>query len=117
MLTEKEAVGKWCPMARVVFDQRDTPVWNRDDNVPQLCCASRCMAWRWITEAERRSVHHNSPEFNTVNRVDTFELDGKWWRYEFTSSGPHGKFDQIYRVDAHAAKRGYCGAFGKPEEG
>lgn len=55
MLTEDEARGKWCPMARVPY--RNPPEWahvvtgaiNRGAGYERecRCIASACMAWQW----------------------------------------------------------------------
>lgn len=46
MLTEEKAKKKWCPFARMRWD--NIPL-NRDgyDKPITRCIASECMAWRW----------------------------------------------------------------------
>jgi hypothetical protein len=48
-MTEEEAKGKWCPMAKVASIDGDG-VNRRHDGAPNrgaICIASSCMAWRW----------------------------------------------------------------------
>lgn len=47
ILTEAEALGiKWCPVSRVLGDNRATTDNNPTTN---RCIASQCMMWAWMT--------------------------------------------------------------------
>lgn len=52
-ITEKKAIGKWCPMVRHQSDGSD-PSGNRagsagiPDPTWNTCWASDCMMWRWV---------------------------------------------------------------------
>lgn len=50
MLTEAEAKTKWCPQVTYCTNELDV---IQDGRTPlyahQLCEASGCMAWRWMT--------------------------------------------------------------------
>lgn len=58
ILTEQEAVRKWCPFARTYEfpldnDKRPVSVNRTGDGVPDMACyciASGCMAWHWLDE-------------------------------------------------------------------
>ena len=83
-MTEAEAIRRWCPMAQVTSIDGH-PAWNRYLNTPDLCCASQCMAWRWIEEE---------------------------WEPDECVRSPEGGYTTS---DHPPKMRGYCGAFGKPE--
>tara|TARA_Y100001947_G_scaffold155109_1_gene160575 strand:+ start:3282 stop:3569 length:288 start_codon:yes stop_codon:yes gene_type:complete len=68
MLTEKQALEKWCPFVRAVATHAvsaeqtqisgDAPVFNRYALEPQIypkgtaCIGSGCMAWRWFDQSQ-----------------------------------------------------------------
>ena len=65
MMTEDEALTKWCPQSRVVLDYGGGHATsaNRGDAdesdhlwIDSRCVGSACMAWRAVTEKERHST-------------------------------------------------------------
>jgi hypothetical protein len=60
MVTEDEAIKKWCPMARV-FTLGVTRSWQKEpqmkDDVVSVshCISSGCMMWRWQIKNARES--------------------------------------------------------------
>lgn len=89
LMTEEQARSKWCPMVRQSTDS--FPTYNRleDGTVPEscLCVSSDCMAWRWFD-------HDHSERQEAVQGMNDILRD-------------------IQSITG--TRRGYCGAFGKPE--
>lgn len=89
MMTEEEAKKKWCPMAfpgGMAGCNRAMPI--DDGEARSLCIGSKCMAWRWSTEVATNSDSAGEFKFNPA-------------------PGPNDK-DNL--------PRGYCGAFGRPDQ-
>lgn len=106
LMTEKEAITKWCPHARVPDDDPNTGGNNRwirkDDEC--LCIGSACMAWRWGESAEEnRFVQWGDTFFNGAA--------GDGWERDTSRTGCMADAWKRTRPN----RRGYCGAFGKPE--
>ena len=59
MMTEEQAVGRWCPFGRIgwMHETAENGVggmtYNRDHegngDPHSLCLGSACMAWRWVS--------------------------------------------------------------------
>ena len=100
-MTETEAREKWCPMARtpsMVGMDGDPcgggyPAINRRPGgrlpppAPCRCIASACMAWRWAPD------------------------DDDWVDEQIRVPGAPS-----YTTQNVPPRRGYCGAFGRPDE-
>ena len=115
MLTEAEAREKWCPMVRYVSGDDDAPAnrWSGVNNPsPCRCIASQCMAWRFVEEHEDRRIPRTSPEADTINQ-GCVTIDGQLYYVDQSRSDLETLFVMSIEL---TAKRGYCGAFGKPGE-
>ena len=108
LMTEEQALSKWCPHARQSTDE--FPTYNRNEKGGTItscsCVASDCMAWRWSDPAEKNEHRHCEA------------CDGTG--YSMTDSGPGVCPSCDERgVTLHPyptpARRGFCGAFGRPE--
>jgi hypothetical protein len=51
VVTEEEALTRWCPHAR----DADL-VGNRFEENGAACIGSQCMSWRWVKGSEKASV-------------------------------------------------------------
>jgi len=68
ILTEEQAIMKWCPMARILFvtgsdqvpsfgDALTSTSYNRNSNANARCIASGCMLWSWRTyEGDHKEI-------------------------------------------------------------
>lgn len=52
ILTEKEAVKKWCPFPGISA----SPGYTLRKDILDRCIASKCMAWRWRDSAPPTDV-------------------------------------------------------------
>lgn len=125
LMTEEQAKAKWCPHARASNEQESAVAVNRSAvNKPDrdcFCIASACMAWRWNDgEQTRRFVVFKDNPRSRSNHAphlpdgvsDTWE----WLRHgEGEGRSPLSAGFREPQCDADARRRGYCGAFGKPE--
>ena len=68
-MTEYEAKQKWCPMVRFTADSGsyDSNRINFQDENPEACIGSKCMAWIWdnntMSDADYRA-QRMTPEKN-----------------------------------------------------
>ena len=97
-MTEDEARKRWCPMARVSSASAGnrgvaTIAVNGDQTecpsitFGALCIAAQCMAWRWAPD------------------------DDDWVDEQIRVPGAPS-----YTTQNVPPRRGYCGAFGRPDE-
>ena len=92
-MTESEAQTKWCPFARIVFEQFNI-AGNRLNSItstipdPSRCIGSECMAWRWNEPTCRKK------EEGTIHSLRM--LDSEWGE----------KYERM-------PDTGYCGLAGK----
>ena len=62
LVTEAEALGKWCPMARS-NNENDAPNRTHQNEIQAgcNCIASDCMVWRWSYAPEEAKGNKNGP--------------------------------------------------------
>ncbi|KAA1057196.1 hypothetical protein [Azospirillum argentinense] len=92
-MTEEEARTKWCPHARQSTDNFTTYNRSESGKVDDSCncVASDCAAWRWMSA-------HSADDFDLVD----------------VPGDPIGALVRRRNYEGEA-RRGFCGAFGKPE--
>lgn len=99
MLTEKEAVEKWCPIM----------AYKHNGNGAD-CIASRCMAWRWY-DAEFERIQVYTEEALKERATEGFN-DGSAYSMQCKILSSIG----ISMARPYGDKRrGHCGIAGKPE--
>ncbi len=134
LLTEVEALDKWCPLGRVSEANNDLKWFSPSSNVlvesdpedrancdiqreeQSPCVASRCMAWRWV------QGYDWAKDFNALLASDNLVNAIKLYR-NVTGLGLKEAKEYCDRVrdgvepmpTEGADPQGYCGAFGRPE--
>lgn len=63
LLTENEAITKWCPHVRINQGNNITTVGTSTS-----CVASGCTQWRWFDAAPFAGVPRNQAEADALNR-------------------------------------------------
>ena len=125
LMTEEEAKGKWCPKARVVHENADGAMFTAGNafgdgcrSAATMCIGSACMAWRW-TGPEREEVrnYRDAPTINRIAGRTNFHTYNGGGQYSHSDTDDDGRqFDVLHRLPCGGApRRGFCGAFGKPE--
>jgi hypothetical protein len=107
LMTETEAGGKWCPMAR--HDNR-----NKVRDLIALgaeCVGSHCAMWRWSDEV-RRKFHH-AHDRNAITEPVRPALLSKDWIFVPCEDYPAGWLEP--EATALARRRGRCGLAGGAE--
>jgi hypothetical protein len=129
VLTEVEALHKWCPFAQVAVSASDDVVANTLSGKAVTCAASSCMAWRWadpefefeetdnliIDEADGRQKPRGTPpkpEGDGWEVADDTTFKG---RVMYGGNGEFGNGDSTKWKRPYANRRGYCGMAGTPE--
>ncbi len=116
-VTEKQAAGMWCPMVRESGPDNRT-IWNRTgEDHHDRCLGSRCMAWRWATDIERRVLRPGAyREPGTPEPVEHRQALGvpDGWTWEIDADAQDGCHWLEPEEQAVPRRRGYCGLAGKP---
>jgi hypothetical protein len=91
LLTEKEALEKWCPLPGVIAA---TDYMTDTDT----CVASKCMGWRWADPPTKREITMTREEIADMCNTPLDKVEAADCR---DVPNPH--------------RRGFCGLAGKPD--